>query len=307
MTSKDEIISKIYNDPAGHGSMKQTLEDAKQKDKTINYNDVKNWFEKNIERKKQLKGFNSYIANESKFEYQIDLFFISKKDFPNEQYTGGVLCIDIFTKFITIIPIKRKETPDIFDAIKTILDKVGKPKNIYTDNEGAWSAGTIISKYFKDEKINHIITLSHPNVSERAIRTIKDEIYKRAGKLPSEKKWSELIYPILLKYNFKSVHSSIGLTPSNAEKPENQFYVKTNLEMHRISKRKYPDIHVGDYVKVYKKKDKLDKEHRSVWGERRYKVEDIRESFGQHIYYLEGYTQNSKRVPLLRNEILLAN
>ena len=46
MTSKDEIISKIYNDPAGHSSIKQTLEDARQKDKTIKYNDVKNWFEK---------------------------------------------------------------------------------------------------------------------------------------------------------------------------------------------------------------------------------------------------------------------
>ena len=137
-------------------------------------------------RQKKMKGFNSYVANEPKFEYQIDLFFISKKDFPNESYIGGVLCIDIFTKFITIIPMKRKETPDIFDAIKQILNKAGKPKNIYTDNEGAWSAGTIINKYFKDEKINHIITLSHPNVSERAIPTIKDEIYKRAGQLPSD-------------------------------------------------------------------------------------------------------------------------
>ena len=62
---------------------------------------------------------------------------------------------------------------------------------------------TDINKYFKKENINHIITLSHPNVSERAIRTIKDEIYKRTGKLPSDKKWSDLLYPILLKYNDK--------------------------------------------------------------------------------------------------------
>ncbi len=29
---------------------------------------------KRTEQKKQLKGFNSYVANETKFEYQIDLF-----------------------------------------------------------------------------------------------------------------------------------------------------------------------------------------------------------------------------------------
>jgi len=134
MSSKDDIISKIYFDEAGYSSIKTTLEDARKKDKTITYNDVKKWYENNITRKKQLKGFNSYVANEPKFEYQVDIFFINKKEFPNETYIGGVLCIDIFSKFITIVPIKHKQTDDIYDAIKKIIEKVGKPKNIYTDN-----------------------------------------------------------------------------------------------------------------------------------------------------------------------------
>ncbi len=306
MNDKNDIISKIYYDPAGFSSIKTTLEDARKKDKSITYNDVKEWFQKNIEQKKQLKGFNSYVANEAKFEYQIDLFFISPKDFPKETNIGGVLCIDIFSKFITIVPIKSKTIPEILDAIKQIINKVGKPKNVYSDNEGAWSKGTQIDKYFKDENINHIITLSHPNVSERAIRTIKDEIYKRV-KTPSDKNWSELLYPILLKYNFVSVHSSTGLTPAEADKKENQFYVKLNLEMHRISKRRYPNIEINDNVKVYKKKDKLDKEHIPVWQSKVYKVDNIIEKFGQKYYYLDGYTQNGKRVPLLRHEILKVN
>ena len=303
---KNKIISNVYFDPAGYSSIKTTLEDARKKDKTITYNDVKEWFQKNIEQKKQLKGYNSYVANEAKFEYQIDLFFISPKDFPNETNIGGVLCIDIFSKFITIIPIKSKTIPEILDAIKQIINKVGKPKNVYTDNEGAWSRGTEIDKYFKDENINHIITLGHPNVSERAIRTIKDEIYKRV-KLPSDKNWSEMLYQILLKYNYKSVHSSTGLTPAEAEKKENQFYAKLHLEMHRINKRRYPDINVGDNVKVYKKKDKLDKEHIPVWQSKIYKVENITQQFGQKYYYLEGYTQNGRHVGLLRHEILKIN
>ena len=39
--SKSEIIDKIYYDPAGHGSMKTAYEDAKQKDTSISYVDVK--------------------------------------------------------------------------------------------------------------------------------------------------------------------------------------------------------------------------------------------------------------------------
>ena len=214
-----------------------------------------------------------------------------------------MLCIDVFSKFITIIPIKAKTIPVILDAIKQIINKVGKPKNVNTDNEGAWSRGTEINKYFKDENINHIITLSHPNVSERAIRTIKDEIYKRV-KLPSDKNWSELLYPILLKYNFKSVHNSTNLTPSEADKGHNQFYAKLNLELNRVRKRRYPDVDVDDNVKIYKKKDKLDKEHISTWSSKIYKVNKIETKFNQKYYYLEGYTQNQRVAPLLRHEIL---
>ena len=54
----DKIIPDVYYDPAGFDGIKKTFEDARKKDKTITYNIVKEWFEKNIEQKKQLKGFN---------------------------------------------------------------------------------------------------------------------------------------------------------------------------------------------------------------------------------------------------------
>ena len=44
--NKDQTISKIYNDLSGFGSIKQTFEEARQIDKTITLNDVKEWKEK---------------------------------------------------------------------------------------------------------------------------------------------------------------------------------------------------------------------------------------------------------------------
>ena len=73
--TKNEVISKIYNDPLGHGSIKETFKDAKQKDNTITLNDVKQWFDTNTQRKINLKGFNSYVAPKPYFEYQVDVFF----------------------------------------------------------------------------------------------------------------------------------------------------------------------------------------------------------------------------------------
>ena len=40
---KDNIISKIYHDPAGFSSIQKTFNEAKKKDKTIKLEDVLKW------------------------------------------------------------------------------------------------------------------------------------------------------------------------------------------------------------------------------------------------------------------------
>ena len=57
--------------------LKNTLADAREIDKTINIDNVKKWFDSNVEQKKQLLGSNSFIPNGNKYEYQIDLFLLS--------------------------------------------------------------------------------------------------------------------------------------------------------------------------------------------------------------------------------------
>jgi hypothetical protein len=52
-------------------------------------------------------------------------------------------------------------------------------------------------------------------------------------------------------------NNASGMTPSDAKKPDNIFQVKSSLEMHRVKKRKYPDIHVGDDVRIYIKRNNL--------------------------------------------------
>ena len=49
-------------------------------------------------------------------------------------------------------------------------------------------------------------------------------------------------------------NDATDMTPNDAKKPENIFQVKAQLEMHRLKKRKYPNISVGDDVRVSIKK-----------------------------------------------------
>ena len=68
----DKIIENVYNN--SYGSIKDTYNDAKKKDPSIKYDDVRRWFEKLHIRKTNLRGYNSFIADHPKQEYQIDLF-----------------------------------------------------------------------------------------------------------------------------------------------------------------------------------------------------------------------------------------
>ena len=96
------------------------------------------------------------------------------------------------------------------------------------------------------------------------------------------------------------VNRTTGLTPYEAEKPKNETHVRTMLEINAVRKRKYPDIKVGDKVKIYKKKDKLDKERISVWGPQTYEVEEIKDEKDQEFYYLSGHSRQMLRHELLK-------
>ena len=70
-----ETIEKIYYDPGGFGTIYETYKDAKAKNKWIKLSDVKTWFETNVERKTQLRGYSSYVSKGPLDEFEIDLFF----------------------------------------------------------------------------------------------------------------------------------------------------------------------------------------------------------------------------------------
>jgi hypothetical protein len=276
---KDALISKVYYDPAGYGSVATTYKDAKKRDASITLSDVKEWFGKNVERRIGYRGFNSYINEKPFQQFQADLFFFNE---PDIEYKIGLILVDTFSKFCQVIPLKTKQPADVLQGFKDGFEKMkGKPESVYSDNEGAFVSNEV-QKYFKDEGIRHLTTLTHAPVAERTIRTIKDMIYKRMER--DKKPWYDLLFTVLTTYNFKMQHKSTKMTPADARQGINTVAVKMNLERLRVTNRKYPQLQVGDSVKYYKKKDKLDKERVGVWSKSAYEVLEIVHDRGQTFY-----------------------
>ena len=99
--------------------------------------------------------------------------------------------IDIFTKYMVVVPIASKGEGDIASGMMEALKKMnGKPELLYTDDETALNTQAI-QDYLKEEGIAHHRPRGRPNFSERAIRTYKDMSYKRVE--ADEKKGKENI------------------------------------------------------------------------------------------------------------------
>ena len=222
--------------------------------------------------------------------------------------------IDIFDKFMHVVAIKGKKEEDLASGMIECLHKMGKkPKIIFTDDEAAMNKEAI-QKYLQEQNIKHHRTRAHPNFSERAIRTFKDLLYRRVeadarqslASIRDEKKgknniqWTEYIFEILLTYNNKMKHSATGFTPKEARKPSNELKVKLHLNINAKRNRVYPDLGVGDEVKIFRKRKPNEKERVSNWSQNVYTIERIDEKLGQKYYYVEGINRAYLRFELLK-------
>ena len=305
MSDKQKIISDIYFDKAGYGSRKTTLEDAKKKEPTIKKEDVEQFFRKNVEIKAKPRGMNSFVAPHNHYTYQIDLFFMGYYDFEKEQkFRGGLVCIDVLSKYAVVVPIKTKNGEDVLEATKEALGKMGKkPKMIYTDDERA-IAGEDFKDYVEGEGITLHRTRGHPAFAERFIRTYKDMLFKRVE--ADEKKgkaniqWVDYNLEIMLTYNDKMKHSATGMTPNQARKEKNEFRAMINVASKAKKENIYPELFVGDKVKIMRKKAITEKERTSHWLKGYYVVQEIAEKLNQKYYKLTDYPRLLMRHELLK-------
>jgi hypothetical protein len=166
-------------------------------------------------------------------------------------------------------------------------------RRIYTDPDAS-VLGNEVREWCKKNKIMSVITRQHAAVAERAIRMIKKRLDDKLdsdvqyGDGEPESHWTKHVQEAVDWYNKDNVQATTNMKPVEAEKPENEFDVKTNLEINAIHRRKYPLIEVGDEVRTYRKKKMGDKERMGNFEEGRRKVKEITTSLGQKFYKLDG-------------------
>ena len=148
-----------------------------------------------------------------------------------------------------------------------------KPEIIYTDDEKTIASGEF-QTYVESEGIELYRTRGHPAFAERFIKKkCKDKLCKKTTNI----QWIDYIDEIMLTYNNKDVHSATGQTPYKARDKDNEFKSRLNIAMKTKKQRLYPELSVGDKVKIKRKKTTTEKERTSHFLKGEYTVESIDE------------------------------
>ncbi len=73
---------------------------------------------------------------------------------------------------------------------------------------------------------------------------------------PENTQWHTLIPLVLAVYNNKNIHSATGKTPREASNNSNDIDVKASMELKAKQGRRFPELNVGDHVRILRKKNK---------------------------------------------------
>ena len=101
---------------------------------------------------------------------------------------------------------------------------------------------------------------------ERFNRTLKENIQTRLDAMDlSRDKWTSQLEAVVNKYN-NTVHSTIKMSPNDARKEGNKLTASFNIWAQSKKDRVYPELKVGDEVRVMLTKYSKSKGYMPKWS-----------------------------------------
>ena len=223
------------------------------------------------------------IVNHINEIFAADLVEMQKFFKLNKGYRYLLTCIDIFSKYSWVIPLKDKKGITIKNALEKIF-KQRKPKFLWTDN-----GKEFYNKQVQDLLNENNIKLYSTNnseiksaVIERFNRTFKNMMYKKFTE-NNNTIFYNILDELINNYNNK-YHSTIKMTPIEGSKKVNENKIKN---IYNFEKTKKPGkFKIGDRVRLSLEKNIFEKSYETNWTEEIFEIYDIKYSNVPY-YYLK--------------------
>ena len=210
----------------------------------------------------------------------VDMQYYAK---TNKGYRYILMIIDVFSKYGWAIPLKRKTGSETVEAFTQLWDSGEKPPRLLWTDKGREFDNVQMEALLKSRNVHLYWTENEEKstIVERWNRTIKQWMWKYFTKHRTGV-YIDILPQLIEKYN-NTYHRSIKCTPSDARKPSNHqhvfnaLYGGTNKSDEKL--RKLPKFHVGDQVRITKKKKQFEKGYTTNWTEEVFTVTEVQPTY----------------------------
>jgi len=211
-----------------------------------------------------------------------DLVDMQEWEKENNGYKYMLNVIDVFSKYAWSKPLKNKNSDNVLNAFKNIINESKrKPERIWVDQGGEFYN----SKITKFTKENNIILYSSYGDHKSAVvesfnKTLKNMMWKYFTS-ENTRKWIDILDELLNYYNNERKHSTIKTTPKEASKKENELkiYVKIYSDDNdNDDKKNKSQLKVGDWVRISRIKGKFEKGYLPNWSREIFKISKVQKT-----------------------------
>lgn len=204
---------------------------------------------------KKPKRRNPYYVYKIREQLQIDLIDINQLADTNSGTKFILVALDIFTRFMWVEPLQNKTAVATLRGFKKIIGRMGTPPATVFADRGSEIKNRNMKAYLDDKQIKLMHTGSEvkAGIVERANRSLQDLIYRYMTEKETNT-YIDQLQNLVLSYNSRE-HRTLGMSPNDAEKPENAQQVLTALNKHyskNVGVKQRQKFRVDDLVRVKK-------------------------------------------------------
>ena len=193
----------------------------------------------------------------------------------------ALIVMDCYTRYLWTEPIPNKNASSVKAAFEKIVKRAkAHPKKLWVD-QGKEFYNNTLKTYLSSLSPSVELYSTHNEgkavMAERVIRTLKEKMYKLKTDLEKPlRSWTPLLQRSTSDYNH-SVHSSIGKTPTVADKDPDS--IREIVSDHNFEKKtKKYKFKIGDRVRIFKYKTMFEKGYTTKWTTEIFVIDKVLET-----------------------------
>ena len=259
---------------------------------------------------KKSKIYSPIYVRKKRELFQCDTTFFTAEKLveANDGYAYLLCVIDVFTKMAWVYPMKSVDCKTAVSCLRDVFEKCGNPPDKIQTDKGSEFKCNLFRSLMKENKIEHYFSTSDRKcaVVERFNLTIQQLLYKLMAHYHTYA-WTKLL-PRAMKIYLNRKHSTIKMSPLDAEKEENQKQIN---EVYSIkyqkaeNDKKKPKFKVGETVRIWLKRTAFHRGYYENYTREYFKIDKVLNNLPVPRYKLKDILDENIEGAFFEDELVL--